>query len=282
VIYAELRALALRQGCQLIIATHSEVIINSVDPRELCLMYGKPRPLADTAERALLVKSLGWLTNSDMMLAQEAPGVLYVEGSTDIAILREWARILDHPARVTLTNRSFWKQLVWENRLHGRGIRAEDHYNGICMVREDLPGLIIIDGDNKNSVPETPITGRGLQRLKWRRYEIESYLVVPAALARFISKQVGGDEAARLNIEDMMKYFEESYPPAFLKNPLEDLPFLIGTKAREDLIPPILGAAGIHGVEYTRFYEIAALMTREEIHPEVKEKLDAIQRAFNL
>lgn len=57
---------------------------------------------------------------------------------------------------------------------------------------------------------------------------------------------------------------------------------LNATKARTYLIPPALTAAGIHGISYTRYHEIAALMLPEEIHPEVTEKLDAIQRAFNL
>jgi hypothetical protein len=139
-----------------------------------------------------------------------------------------------------------------------------------------------MDGDDNPNVPETPITGRGLQRLRWKRYEIESYLVLPIVLARFVESVVGDPSSAKLHIEDLYRHFEETYPPAFLRNPMADIPMLIGTKARRDLIPPALEAAGIHGIEYTSFYEIAALMRPEEIHPEVIEKLDAIQRAFNL
>ena len=38
------------------------------------------------------------------------------------------------------------------------------------------------------------------------------------------------------------------------------------------MIEPLLEAAGIYGLPYTRYHEIAALMRREEIHPEVLEK----------
>lgn len=41
-------------------------------------------------------------------------------------------------------------------------------------------------------------------------------------------------------------------------------------------------AAGLPAFPYTRYHEIAAVMLPEEIHPEVKEKLDLIQKAFNL
>ncbi len=53
-IYSELRSVAARQNSQLIIATHSEVIINSVEPGELCMLLDKPRVLEDAAERSKL------------------------------------------------------------------------------------------------------------------------------------------------------------------------------------------------------------------------------------
>jgi hypothetical protein len=282
VIYDELRGLAAKQNSQLIIATHSEVIINAVDPRELCMMFGHPRMLADTEERTLLMRSLGWLENNDIVTAENAPGVFYIEGHTDLAILREWAKILGHPAHETLTNRVLCKWLVWELRPQAKGIRAADHYEALKLIRNDLPGLILIDGDANPSINETPITGEGLQRLRWRRYEIESYLVHPAALIRFVEKMAGGPDHAALNIQDLKEHFRRNYPPQFPETPLEDIDMLLNSKARTKLIPPALTAAGIHGIPYTRFNEIAALMLPEEIHPEVVEKLDAIQRAFNL
>src|SRR5204863_376182 len=115
-IYSELRSVAAKQGSQLVIATHSEVIINSVDPRELCILFDQPRIIADEAEHAKLAKSMGILTDTDIMLAIVAPGVLYVEGHTDLSILREWANILNHPAQDTLSTRMFWKPTVWESR----------------------------------------------------------------------------------------------------------------------------------------------------------------------
>jgi hypothetical protein len=84
----------------------------------------------------------------------------------------------------------------------------------------------------------------------------------------------------------MLSYLEETFTPAFLQDPLKPNAlvdaYLQQRKARTEVIPPILDAAGLHGFPYTRFNEIAAIMLPDEIHPEVKEKLDAIQRAFRL
>jgi len=280
-IYSELRSVAMEQHSQLIIATHSEVIIDSVEPRELFAMFDGPRPIADNKERASLMQSLSILSNVDIVMAQDAPGIIYVEGHTDIAILREWARILNHKAYDLLTKSLFWKPTVWESRLGACGVQARDHYDALQLVKPGIPGLMLLDGDCRVEVPETPITGAGLQRIRWKRYEIESYLVHPAALRRFVENQVGKDAAAP-HLADLDKYFQANFPPPFIENPLSDPAFLISTKARVDLIPPALEAAGLFNIPYTKYNEIAAVMLPEEIHPEIREKLDAICRAFNL
>lgn len=279
-IYGELHEVAARQRSQLIIATHSEVIINAVDPRELWVMLQTARPLAEDAEKGRLVKSLRILSNTDIMLVMNAEGILYVEGRTDLDILRAWAKALNHRAH-DLLQRVFWKPTVWEPRSGGEGIKAKEHYDVLRLVRANLPGLVLVDGDARSDTRSTEITGQGLQRLRWNRYEIESYLVHPEALKRFVAMQVG-EEAAGPHLEDLQRHFKENYPPAFLRNPLEDIPYLKNTKARTELLPPALDAAGLPGFPYTRYHEIAAIMKPEEIHPEVKENLNRIMEAFGL
>jgi predicted ATPase len=280
-IFGELRAVSVKQRSQLIIATHSEVIINSIEPTELCIMLDQPRMVASTEERNILIRSLAVLSNEDIMKAMQAPGVLYLEDHTDLQILREWALVLQHPAHELLTTRLFWKKTVSQPRPGSDGIPAKKHYEALQLVRSNLPGLELIDGDAHPDIQATEITGKGLQRLRWKRYEIESYLLHPEALARYVKQMVGSD-TADLHVSDLQKHFEENYPPAFLRDPFGDYPYLVGTKARTQLLPPALTAAGLSGLPYTRYYEIAAVMKPEEIHHEVVEKLNAIQRSFGL
>lgn len=280
-IYSELRAAAASTNSQLVIATHSEVIIESVDPRELCMMYGKPRLLSDDNERAQLIQSLGVLTHTDIMIAENAPGVMYLDDYTDMDVLRAWARVLDHPVLDLLTTGLLWKARVIQQREGAKGIQAKEHYEALQLVKPGLPGLQLLDGDAHSGLQQTPVTGSGLQRLRWTRYEIESYLFHPDALARFVEKQVG-ESAATPHIADMKQYIQDKLPPAVVREPLGDDEYLNTVKARTRLIAPILEAAGLAGVHYTRFHEIAALMKPDEIHPEVKDKLDAIQKAFGL
>ena len=283
-IYHELRTVAARQRSQLIVATHSEVVINAVEPRELYVMLNEPRAIADNAERSRLISTLRVLSNTDVMQAMEVRGVLYVEDYTDIDILRTWAARLHHRAETLLTTELMWKPAVFQTRdsdVDNLGIRARDHFDALQLVRDALRGLELVDGDAHRGIQGSAITGAGLQRLRWRRYEIESYLVHQDALARFIESIVG-DESASSHVDDMRAYMRREFPPGVIDDPLGDHPFLNGTKARTEILPPLLEAAGLYDLPYTRYHEIARVMLPEEIHPEVVEKLDAICRAFGV
>ena len=282
-LYHELRSAAARHGSQIIAATHSEVVINAVEPRELLVTLSQPRLVADNAERSRLITSLRVLDNADVMQALDVRGVLYVEDYTDINILRAWARTLEHRALGLLTTELMWKPI--EFQVHegqpGRGITARDHFAGLQLVREGLPGLELRDGDARPMIPDSVVKGAGLQRIRWRRYEIESYLLHPDALARFVAGHFGA-ATTKAHVDDMLAYWRDQLPPAVTRDPLGTHQYLNVTKARTELLEPLLEAAGIHGLPYTRYHEIAALMLPEEIHPEVMQKLDVICRAFGV
>ena len=48
----------------------------------------------------------------------------------------------------------------------------------------DLGAVCLLDGDNRDE-PDEETTRAGLVVLRWRRYEIENYLLQPGAIARF-------------------------------------------------------------------------------------------------
>ncbi|MBK8696075.1 MAG: hypothetical protein IPN17_28385 [Deltaproteobacteria bacterium] len=166
------------------------------------------------------------------------------------------------------------------------GAQAYAHYQAlILLLGEQRPAVEILDGDSRNAGSDQ-ITGQGLQRLRWRRYEAESYLVHPAALDRFIELRLGAGDLsleARNGLRDWFDRVFETHEETAFQNtrPLVES-YLKTTKARVDILPPALAAAGILNLPYTRYNEIAEVMLPSEIHPEVVEKLDGIQRAFGL
>ena len=107
----------------------------------------------------------------------------------------------------------------------------------------------------------------------------------PQALARFIEREttVPAEQSVRTFFTGL---FGAELSDAFWLNPLAP-PLLVEnylrtTKARTEIISALLQACGIHGIDYTRFDEIASTFQAEEIHPEIIAKLDFIQRAFSL
>jgi len=286
-IFSELRSVAAESNSQIIIATHSEIIFRSVPPERLLVMMGTPRRISDTAEREQLAKAMGVLEQVDIVQALQAPGVMYLEGYTDLNLLRAWATTLDHPSLEFLDREPFWKPLVWEARDMAAGIKADDHYKALKLVRDDMTAIRLIDMDGRNrGMPADTAPRRGsMNRIMWERYETESYLVHPAALGRFIGahSEANGEEVVRSFFENALGHelFER-----FRENPFDPPPlvktYLATTKARSEVIGGVLALAGIHGFSYTEFDQIAAHMQPDEIHPEVVEKLYFIQVAFGL
>ena len=274
-IYRNLRDHARQSGSQLVIATHSERLINAVAPQHLCvLLDGRPKIITDESGRDALITSLVALDNVDIALALTAPGILYVEGHSDIAILRAWAEELEHPLFPFL-DKPFWKPTVYQTHPDVGGIKAEKHFEMLQLVTQDISGIELWDSDGREGDTELRILQNGLARIRWKRYEIESYLIHPKAIVRFV-ESVGGQESA--NSAD--RYMEQQLPPVVYNTPLASSDHLQMEKAKR-ILSKIMQEAGLN-IQETDYYQIAAQMTKEEIHPEVVEKLDAIANHFNI
>lgn len=287
-IFSEIRRVAARTNSQVVLATHSEVIFRSVPPENLIVMMGRPRRLSSAAEREQLARAMGVLEQVDIISALGARGVIYVEGYTDLNLLRAWATRLGHPTAEFLSREPFWKPQVWEPRDEAPGIKAQEHFNALKLVRADLPGVWLVDADGKGrNIQPSPTPAAGtLNRIVWKRYESESYLAHPAALARFIEQHTGTPAEATVRAFFATQFGSAELAASFMADPLNPPPiiarYLATTKARTEIVGGLLQSAGIHGVDHTRFDEIANVMEPTEIHSEVKEKLDFIQQAFGL
>jgi len=278
-----LQAAAARTSSLLVIATHSEVIVDSVEHDEVCVLVDQPARLADAAGLATLKDALRVIDHNDLAKAREAPGILYLEDYTDLAILREWARVLGHPASALLGPRLFWRKVVADSGSGRAGISAADHFAALQLARPGYRGIQLIDGDAKVEGPTDRVFGTP-PKCRWSRYEVESYLLHPATLERFAAAVL--PEFGEAQRSAMRKAMVDVLTAAFLDDPLQAkgpvATVLRATKARTDLLPPILDAAGLLAFDYRRFHEIAAQMRPAEIHPEVTEKLDAICVALGI
>lgn len=140
------------------------------------------------------------------------------------------------------------------------------------LIVPDFCGVELSDGDGKDH-SNRPTPPEGMKRLYWDRYEIESYLIHPKAISRFVESEGGRQAAGKAEA-----YMKRQLPPALYEDPFELSNYLQDTKAKK-VLANIFNEAGL-AIKETEYYLIAAQMTKEEIHPEVVEKLDAIARHF--
>jgi predicted ATPase len=258
-----LRRLASERQAQLLIATHSEVLLDATSPeRVISFVKTKPRRLGHKVERDALREAMKRLTTTELLMAEETGAIIYLEDHSDERILSAWADVLDHPARSFL-DRPF------VHALRGSSVReANDHFFAFCSVIEPVSGLVILDGDNRGEGDEEQ--GRdGLRVVRWKRYEIENYLLVPRAIAA-VSHWGDGP----LTLEAVEKIFHKQVPSG--TDLFDDgVAGLADLKASEKFLPQLLEATG-RDLPKRDFFLIAAQMQPDEIHPEVVEKLDLI------
>ena len=263
-VYDLVRRVARERGGQVIAATHSEVVLDATEPARVIGLFGEePRALDSETERDQLREALKRVTTTDLLLGKEAGAVLYVESETDERILGEWARILDHPARLFF-ERPF---VHW---LGGRSLReAKAHFFAMRSAYPTLRGLCLLDGDNRDE-PDAETTSAGLDVLRWRRYEIENYLLQPEAIKRFVDFPLRDSR-----IEDA---FWRQVPRG--TDLFGDHVSLVRVKASTEFLGPLLDNLE-RSTPKKDLYLLAAKMEAREIHPEIREKLDRIAESLN-
>lgn len=268
-LYDLLRSLCNARRSQLLIATHSEVLIESTSPHSILSFYREPHKLSENTERDSLREALKRVTTFDLLAAEDAKGVLYVEDVTDFELLKAWAMVLEHPLCDWFEGTPFWQN----NR--GRSPKeARAHFFAMRSVADNLKGLLLLDGDNRQ-LPDHEVEGDNLTILRWKRYEVESYLLHPDALQRFLEREVGG----LMSIQGM-DYLRQQMPPAFFENPLAISPVLQAEPASKKLLPEVLQRAGA-STRKSEYFLIAKQMLPSELPDEISQKLGQIHKRLS-
>ena len=195
-VYVLLREIAERNDSQVILATHSEVILEDALDRNLTLLLrGRADDLAARQDIRNTLKHYG---AEHYVRARQRGYVLYVEGRTDLDSLRELARRLDHPAADCWDERInvFYTQYDFpdaegdldaeiERVEGGFGVTPKRHFFTLRGMVPDLVGLAILDGDGRQ---RDDVEQGGLRIVHWSRYEAENYFVTPDVLRAFATR----------------------------------------------------------------------------------------------
>ncbi len=199
--------------------------------------------------------------------------MLYLEGSTDLAILRAFAGVLEHPAKA-LFERPFVQYVG------NVPSKAREHFYGLLEAKPDLVGFALFDADVKDS-----LTGGPLWQLKWGRREIENYLCYPETLIGYAS-QAGVEEGPLFQVA------EQERRTAAMQEAISEVsnarrtlrqsdPFAEGVKASDECFAPIfqnyfdqLGIPNL--MQKTDYHTLVRFVPKDRLSPEITEKLNVL------
>ncbi|MEX1116112.1 MAG: AAA family ATPase [Akkermansiaceae bacterium] len=307
-VFTLLRDIAHRNGSQVILVTHSEVVLSeALDTNLTLILDGKSDDLAGKRDIQNALKHYG---AEHYVRARETGHVLYVEGSTDIDMLRAFARKLSHPVVDLLEEEGRLNVYYIQDNYPGSprdtdealekveggfGLNARDHFHAIRSMISTLNGLAIYDHDGR---PRKETDGGGLTELQWRRYEPENYFVNPQALERWVEKHLGVEElfanSRKQVMEAMLKEFIFSDEPEDLDAyQRADLPtrkalwraktkhLKLSTFAEEYFRRIAAATATPMLLRKGLLHELVDICDPEEMNGDVKAKLDALHKLLS-
>lgn len=271
-IYNVLTETARETGSQIIAASHSEVILNEAADRDMVVAFvGTPHRIDDRGRQ--VVKALKEIGFDQYLQAQETGWVLYLEGSTDLAILRAFAARLEHPALAAL-DRPFVHYVA------NQPGPARHHFYGL---REAVPTLLGVALYDRLDIP-LQVGDPSLTQRMWKRREIENYLCQRDTLLAWAQAQgnaQAGELFASTWTDTMAAAIEEV--AAALATLGKPEPWGADVKASDDFLQPLfqkfydkLGLPNI--MRKTDYHTLAPYVTAAAIDPEVGEVLDEIDR----
>ena len=268
-IYQILTKTAGSTGSQILAASHSEVLLNEAADRDVVVAFvGRPHRIDDRGSQVL--KSLRDIGFEHYYQAEEMGWVLYLEGSTDLAILRAFAERLAHPAR-TLLDRLFVHYVG--NQPH----KAKEHFYAIREAKPDLVGTAIYD-----RLEQEPSSDPNLKQMMWRRREIENYICQRDVLLAHAETRGRLDQGElfaaswRATMEQVVQEIESAL--AALGRPSPWGPDLKVTDEFLDRVYAVfferLGLPNL--MRKTDYHGLAEHVPVDKLDPEIKAKLDAI------
>ena len=222
---------------------------------------GTPRRVDDRGSQVL--KALKQIRAEDYYQAERKGLVLYLEGSTDLAILRSVADLLDHPAKAVLS-----EPFVTYVANHPRD--AENHFYGLRQAKPDLKSFALfdrVDIDPRFSLPHHV----------WSRREIENYVASRDVLLRFAADTGPDDLVARAHATAQAEAMETaiaSVESAF--RTLRRDPWSPDEKMSDDVLEPIFAS---NRMQKTNYHVLVQAMVPADVPDEMRQVLDQLVAA---
>lgn len=274
-VYNLLTELATETGSQIVAASHSEIVLQEAAERDVVTAFvGRPHRIDTRSRRSQVKKALESIRMADYYVAEHKGWMLYLEGSTDLSILRSLAKRLNHEA-YTYLHDGVPVIYLGSNKPQ----EAREHFHGLREAKTDLVGFALFDHLDRDLEGGTQLAER-----MWRRREIENYLVTPESLRAFILRDVptgdlleAPEKAKReLALDDALKEIVNA-----LKLTNKPDPWGPDIKVTDEFLDPLFKRyyerLGTPQQTFKRDYHgLGDAIPLAQIAPEISEVLDAI------
>ena len=264
-IFEWLQKIAVEEKAQVLISTHSEVLINSSGIEHLITFFGS-NPKLLKSKNHQLVAALSEVSPLAIIHAEWKRKIIYVEGETDRKLLVAWAEALDHPVKSFLLEAFFYP-------LGTNGIgKAKKHFSAIrSVISGEVRGFVLRDGNVTKTEGNVP----GLICEYWKLSEIENYLLDPETLMGFVENFGFGGLFGVPKREEAREYLTKHLSPAYFSDPHNNTQDL-GRKKGSDFLSEFFDGIKI-SLGKSDYWKIAQTMSSDRIFPGVKEMLDALK-----
>ncbi len=274
-IYELIAEVARDSGNQIIAASHSEVLLNEAAERDLVIAFvGAPHRIGDG--RSQVRKALAEIGFDQYYQAEQTGWILYLEGSTDLAILRAFAKRLGNERALRVLERPFVRYVGNQPQTAAR------HFHGLREALPNLKGVALLDRLD-GGVPDNPF----LNNLSWEKREIENYLCTKNTLEAYAlatgTAAEPGPLFSRMEANDRVDAMVQAIAEvsAALQTLDKGSPWDADLKVSDEFLTPLFRAyferlSLPNLMDKKNFYELATYVPEAEIAPEIGRKLDAI------
>lgn len=278
-IFRVINEVATQQGSQIIAASHSEIVLNEAASTSTVVAFvGQPHLLNDRTSQ--VVKSLTEIGWDKYYQAEQTGWVLYLEGPTDLEILRALADTLKHEQALQALARPFVHYIstnLPEN--------ARKQFYGLRDAKPDLVGIAIYDRLEKQLHNDPTLVEH-----MWQRREIENYFCTPSVLMAYARgdqpDDLFGKAESERRIRAMTEAIEEVVQALETLDRFEMKPWSPDIKVTDDFLEPVFKKffAKLNLpilIRKTNYHQLAKLLRPDEIDSEITQKLDAIVTVAN-
>jgi ABC-type branched-subunit amino acid transport system ATPase component len=195
-IYSAIKDVAQKYNCQIVIVTHSEVVLNEADSVNF-IMDGRIVNVPDKNDYKFVRNALKDFGIEHYYKAKVRPNILYIESSTDVRMLRTFAENFAHKSFSVFEDKLnfyYTKNNYFEENLEtdiqkksGSFKHFRQHFNALKITVPELKGIGLFDSDNKSKVDEVH-DDFGL--FFWKKYELENYFISPKTILSFAKDEL--------------------------------------------------------------------------------------------